>query len=44
MTTFTTMFKTGKEPLTATEMLKPVKELEVLEKSVKSGKVEKVEK
>jgi Oxidoreductase family, NAD-binding Rossmann fold len=41
--TFTTMFKTGSEPLTATEMLKPVQVLEALEKSVKSGRVEKVE-
>jgi len=42
--TFTDMFKTGKEPLTATEMLRPVQVLEALEKSVTSGKVEKVEK
>jgi len=42
--TFTTMFKTGKEPLSYEQMLRPVQVLEALEKSVKSGKVEKVEK
>lgn len=42
--TFTTMFKTGKEPLTYEQMLRPVQVLEALEKSVKSGQVEKVEK
>jgi predicted dehydrogenase len=41
--TFTAMFKTGKEPLTDEQMLRPVQVLEALEKSVKSGKIEKVE-
>lgn len=40
--TFTGMFKTGKEPLSYEQILKPVQVLEALEKSVKSGKVEKV--
>lgn len=40
---FTKMFKTGREPLTYAEILKPVQVLEALEKSVKSGKIEKVE-
>ena len=42
--TFTTMFKTGKEPLTYEQMLRPVQVLEALDKSVKSGQLEKVEK
>ena len=41
---FTEMFKTGKEPLSRQKMLKPVLVLEALEKSVKSGVKEKVEK
>jgi len=40
--TFTRMFKTGKEPLTYEQMLRPVQVLEALEKSVKSNKAEKV--
>jgi len=36
------MFKTGVEPYTHEQVLKPVQVLEALEKSVKSGKVEKV--
>jgi predicted dehydrogenase len=39
----TKMFKTGKEPLTHAQILKPVQILEALEKSVKSGNIEKVE-
>jgi len=39
---FTTMFKTGKEPMTHEQMLKPVQVLEALQKSVTSGKIEKV--
>ncbi len=42
--TFTRMFKTGEEPLTREEMLKPVQVLEALEKSVKSARLEKVAK
>ena len=42
--TFTKMFKTGVEPESADEMLMPVKVLEALEVSVKSGKIEKVKK
>jgi len=41
--TFTKMFRTGVEPLPYEHMLRPVQVLEALEKSVKSGKVEKVE-
>lgn len=41
---FTTMFRTGVEPMTHEQMLRPVQVLEALEKSVKSGKVEKVQK
>ncbi len=41
---FTSMFKTGKEPLTYEQILRPVQILEAMEKSVKSGKVVKVEK
>lgn len=41
--TFTRMFKTGVEPLTYEQVLRPVQVLEALEKSVKSGKIEKVE-
>jgi predicted dehydrogenase len=40
---FTTMFKTGKEPLPHDHLLKPVQVLEALEKSVTSGKAEPVE-
>ena len=40
---FTTMFKTGIEPLSDEQMLKPVQVLEALEKSVVSGQIEKVE-
>ena len=40
--TSTRMFKTGEEPLTHEQMLRPIQVLEALEKSVKSGKVEKV--
>jgi len=40
--TFTRMFRTGKEPLTYEQILRPVQVLEALERSVKSGKVEKV--
>lgn len=39
---FATMFKTGKEPETYQHMLKPIQVLEALEKSVKSGQIEKV--
>lgn len=39
---FTKMFKTGKEPEQYAHILKPVQILEALEKSVKSGKLEKV--
>jgi len=39
---FTTMFKTGREPLGDEQMLKPVLVLEALERSVKSGAREKV--
>ncbi|MBN1341589.1 MAG: Gfo/Idh/MocA family oxidoreductase [Phycisphaerae bacterium] len=42
--TFTDMFKTGKEPMTHEQMLKPVLVLEAMEKSVKSGKLVKVAK
>jgi predicted dehydrogenase len=42
--TFTHMFKTGKEPLTYEQILRPVQVLEAMEKSVKSGKVVKVDK
>ncbi|MDQ1257943.1 MAG: MocA protein [Candidatus Hydrogenedentes bacterium] len=41
--TFTDMFKTGREPLTPTQILKPVQVLEALEKSVKSGQLEPIE-
>ena len=40
--TFCKMFKTGEKPETANEMLAPVKVLESLQRSVKSGCVEKV--
>ena len=40
--TFTTMFKTGKEPITYARMLKPVEVLEALQKSQTSRQVEKV--
>ena len=39
---FCKMFKTGEEPETTSEMLTPVRVLEALERSVKSGSVEKV--
>jgi predicted dehydrogenase len=41
---FTKMFKTGVEPLEYSKILKPIQVLEALEKSVKSGKIERVEK
>lgn len=41
---FTTMFRTGREPETYEHILKPVQVLEALEKSVKSGNIEEVEK
>ena len=40
---FTDMFKTGVEPYSHDQVLKPVQVLEALEKSVKSGQIEKVE-
>ena len=40
---FTEMFKTGKEPKTADEMLIPVRVLEALGRSVQSGALENVE-
>ncbi|MBN2312105.1 MAG: hypothetical protein JXR94_24215 [Candidatus Hydrogenedentes bacterium] len=40
--TFTGMFKSGKRPLTDEQMLKPVQVLEALEKSLKSGAIERV--
>lgn len=39
---FCEMFRTGKEPLTHEQVLKPVRVLEALERSAKSGKMEKV--
>ena len=39
---FTKMFKTGLEPEKHAHMLKPVQVLEALQRSVKSGKIEKV--
>jgi len=39
---FTTMFKTGKEPLTHEQILRPVQVLEALERSLESGETEKV--
>ena len=42
--TFAAMFRSGKEPLTHEQILRPVQVLEALEKSVKSGKIEKVHK
>ncbi len=41
--TFTTMFKTGVEPMTHEQMLRPVQVLEAMQRSVTSGKIEKVE-
>ncbi len=41
---FTKMFRTGKEPMTREQMLRPVQLLEAMEKSVKSGKMETVRK
>jgi len=40
--TFTRMFKTGVEPMTHEQMLKPVQVLEALQRSVKSSKAERV--
>ncbi len=40
--TFARMFKTGVEPMTHEQMLRPVQVLEALQKSVKSGKAERV--
>ncbi|MFA5293289.1 MAG: Gfo/Idh/MocA family oxidoreductase [Phycisphaerae bacterium] len=40
---FTKMFKTGVEPEKHEEILKPVQILEAMEKSVKSGRIEKVD-
>jgi hypothetical protein len=40
--TFTTMFRTGTEPIPHADILKPVLVLEALERSLASGKVEKV--
>jgi predicted dehydrogenase len=40
--TFIKMFRTGKEPVTAEQMLRPVAVLEALQKSQKSGKTERV--
>ncbi len=40
--TFTTMFKTGRRPLSDEQILRPVEVLEAMEKSVRSGKVVKV--
>ena len=40
--TFTKMFKTGIEPESYDNMLKPIQVLEAMEKSIKSGKVEVV--
>lgn len=40
--TFTNMFKTGTEPMTHEQMLRPVQVLEAMAKSVASGKVERV--
>lgn len=39
---FVKMFKTGVEPLTHAQILKPVQILEALQRGIKSGKVEKV--
>lgn len=39
---FINMFKTGVEPLSWKQILKPVQVLEAMEKSVKSGKIERV--
>ena len=40
--TFVEMFKTGKMPMTHEQMLRPVQVLEALERSIHSGKTEKV--
>lgn len=40
--TFVKMFKTGEEPMTDEQMLRPVQVLEAMERSVKSGQLEKV--
>ena len=42
--TFVDMFRTGKQPLTHEQLLKPVQVLEALEKSVATGRVGPVEK
>ena len=39
---FTKMFKTGIEPESYEHMLRPIQVLEALERSVKSGQIEKV--
>jgi predicted dehydrogenase len=39
---FTKMFKTGKEPQTHEQMLKPIQVLEAMQKSLKTGKSEKI--
>jgi predicted dehydrogenase len=36
--TFLRMFRTGKEPFSASEILEPIAVLEALQKSVKTGK------
>ena len=41
--TFCKMFKTGAAPMSPEQMLRPVQVLEAMEKSIKSGKREKVE-
>ncbi len=41
--TFCKMFKTGAEPMTHEQMLRPVQVLEAMQKSVRSGQLEKVE-
>lgn len=40
---FTNMFKSGEEPMTREQMLRPVQVLEAMAKSIKSGKAEKVD-
>jgi predicted dehydrogenase len=39
---FTKMFKTGQEPQTHEQMLKPIQILEAMQKSIKTGKYEKI--
>jgi hypothetical protein len=41
---FTNMFKTGNEPEEYDHILRPVQILEAMERSVKSGRIEKVSK